>query len=286
MSPRPTITPDQAGYSVRVVAERLGIPTATLRSWNRRYGIGPRQDRPGRHRLYSEGDIAALVRMRELLDTGMSAAAAAAAIRGPALPRGDRAVLLAAAFALDEQLVCGLLEQHVRAHGVVETWNGLCRPAFAEVVDRQLGGDRCIDVEHLLSWCLIATLHRLTPPVPSHPAPTLVLACTSGETHSLPLEVLHAALSERGIGARMLGPDVPTEALSATLDRMPAPATVMLWSQREATALTSAVRACLAADARVNVGGDGWQDVLLPDSVVRLTSLTDAVERLAHPAAR
>ncbi|WP_157128731.1 MerR family transcriptional regulator, partial [Nocardia amamiensis] len=65
---------DAAGYTVRAVAERLGIPTATLRSWNRRYDIGPPQDRPGRHRLYTEADIAVLERMLALIRAGASPA--------------------------------------------------------------------------------------------------------------------------------------------------------------------------------------------------------------------
>ncbi|MEU4342888.1 MerR family transcriptional regulator [Nocardia sp. NPDC023852] len=272
---------DTAGYTVRVVAERLGIPTATLRSWNRRYNIGPPQHRPGKHRLYTEADIAMLERMLTLIRAGASPAGAAAAVRGPAPLLGERASLLAAAFALDTRSVSNQLAAHVRAFGVVDTWNLLCRPAFADIVGRQLGGERCIDVEHLLSWCIISVLHRTNPP-PELPSPTpVVLACTSGETHSLPLEVLRAALAERGIGARMLGADVPAGALADTLARFDRPAAVLLWSQQESTALTSAVRACVDADARVLVGGPGWEGVFLPEDVERIQSLVDAADRLA-----
>ncbi|WP_280389222.1 MerR family transcriptional regulator, partial [Nocardia wallacei] len=66
-----------AGYTVRAVAERLGIPTATLRSWNHRYDIGPPRDRPGRHRLYTEADITQLERMVDLIRGGASPAGAA-----------------------------------------------------------------------------------------------------------------------------------------------------------------------------------------------------------------
>ncbi|WP_040797677.1 MerR family transcriptional regulator, partial [Nocardia higoensis] len=69
-----------AGYTVRVVAERLGVPTATLRSWTRRYGIGPSQERPGKHRLYTESDIATLEHMLGLIRAGASPAGAAAAV--------------------------------------------------------------------------------------------------------------------------------------------------------------------------------------------------------------
>ncbi|AYF78838.1 MerR family transcriptional regulator [Nocardia yunnanensis] len=283
MSARPTPTPRQAGYPVRAVADRLGIPTATLRSWNRRYGIGPRQDRPGLHRLYTEADIAVLGRMLELIAAGASPAGAAAAARGPAVSLGDEDALLAAAFALDTPAVCDLLAHHVRIYGIIATWDRLCRPAFARIVARQLDGDGCVDVEHLLSWCIISTLHRTTPPLPVRAGAPLVLACTSGETHSLPLEVLRAALAEHGTGAQMLGADVPATALADTLARDRGTATVVLWSQQEATALSSAVRACAEAGAHVYVGGPGWDGLILPQPAIRLATLTDAVARLSAP---
>lgn len=270
---------DAAGYTVRAVADRLGIPTATLRSWNRRYDIGPQQERPGKHRLYTEADIAQLDRMLTLIKEGASPAGAAAAVRGPVPRRGDRAGLLTAAFALDTTAVAAVLESHVRAYGVVDTWDLLCRPAFVDIVNRQLGGEGCIDVEHLLSWSITSVLHRVCPPPVAGPIP-VVLACTGGETHVLPLEVLRAALAERGVGAHMLGADVPTSALTDTMGRGSAATSVLLWSQQEPTALTSAVLACRNAGARVLVGGPGWESVILPEGVRRVGSLADAVDRL------
>ncbi|WP_328396734.1 MerR family transcriptional regulator [Nocardia sp. NBC_00416] len=271
---------DAAGYTVRAVADRLGIPTATLRSWNRRYEIGPTGHRPGTHRLYTEADIAQLNQMLELIRAGATPAGAAAAARAPVSAPGDRTSLLTAAFELDYRSVTTQLAAHLRVHGVVATWERLCRPAFADIVARQLGGEGCIDVEHLLSWCITSALHRNNPPAPLGRRP-IVLACTSGETHALPLEVLRAALAERGVGAQMLGADVPTDALTDTLHRLRRPADLMLWSQHESTALTSSVRASAEAGARVFVGGPGWDAVILPPPVERLMTLTEAVDRLA-----
>ncbi|WP_336086102.1 MerR family transcriptional regulator [Nocardia sp. SSK8] len=268
---------DAAGYTVRAVAERLGIPTATLRSWNRRYAIGPAQDRPGRHRLYTEADIALLERMITLIHGGASAAGAAAAVRGPAVLAGDRTALLRAAFALDSFAAVGVVEAHARAYGVIRTWDELCRPAFADIVARQGAGEECIDVEHLLSWAIAAVMQRVRAVSADR---AVLLACTGGETHSLPLEVLRAALAEHGVGARMLGPDVPTVALAGALARTGESGALLLWSQRESTALTSAVLAGMAAGARVLVGGPGWDAVLLPSAVVRIGALADAVEAL------
>ncbi|MGS2809962.1 MerR family transcriptional regulator [Nocardia sp. MW-W600-9] len=271
---------DAAGYTVRAVADRLGIPTATLRSWNRRYAIGPAQDRPGRHRLYTAADIALLERMLRLIRDGASPAGAAAAARGrPAVLVGSRAELLDAAFALDSSISVDLVEAHVRAYGVVRTWDELCRPAFADIVARQGAGENCIDVEHLLSWSIAAVMQRVQAP-PVVVDRTVVLACTGGETHSLPLEVLRAALAEQGVGARMLGADVPTVALVGALARPAGPTSLLLWSQRESTALTSAVLAGLDAGAQVFAGGPGWDAALLPPAVARVASLAGAVEVL------
>jgi hypothetical protein len=281
MSAGPAPVSDAAGYTVRAVADRLGIPTATLRSWNRRYNIGPPQQRPGQHRLYTEADIEVLGRMLTLIRDGASPAGAAAVVRGAVPTLGDRVALLTAAFALDATAVCGRLTAHLRSYGVVDTWDLLCCPAFADIVARQGDGEGCIDVEHLLSWCITSVLHRTIPP-PGGPSSTpVLLACTSGETHALPLEVLRATLAERGVGAQMLGADVPTTALTDALARHDRPGSAVLWSQQESTALTSAVRACVAAGARVFIGGPGWDSVILPDSVTRVDGLTVAADHLS-----
>ncbi|NUS44925.1 MAG: MerR family transcriptional regulator, partial [Mycobacteriaceae bacterium] len=181
--------PDVAGgYPVGAVARRLGIPTATLRSWNQRYRIGPPRRRAGEHRLYTEADVAQLQRMLALIRAGASPAGAAAAARGPEVAFGDRGALLAAAFALDAAAATGIVETHLREHGVAATWDGLCRPAFADIIADQGRGVGCVDVEHLLSWCVTAVLQRLRPPPTGGAEPAAVLACTSGEHHALPLE--------------------------------------------------------------------------------------------------
>ncbi|MFI5719051.1 MerR family transcriptional regulator [Nocardia sp. NPDC051750] len=276
---------DAAGYTVRAVADRLGIPTATLRSWNRRYAIGPTQHRPGRHRLYTASDIAALEQMLSLIRAGASPAGAAAAVTAtsPTPALGEWEPLLNAAFALDTRTTSALLTAHLQAYGVVDTWDLLCRPAFAAVVTRQLGGESCIDVEHLLSWSITVALHRHTPaPVPADNH-AVVLACTSGETHALPLEALRAGLAERNVGALMLGADVPTDAVAAALTRNDRRPDAVLWSQQESTALTSAVRACHVAGSRIFVGGPGWDSAILPEFAYRLDKLGEAVDRITTP---
>ena len=75
--------------SVAAAARRLGVAPATLRTWDRRYGIGPSGHTPGQHRRYSSDDIARLDLMQHALVRGASPADAARFATTSRLP--DRA---------------------------------------------------------------------------------------------------------------------------------------------------------------------------------------------------
>ncbi|MFD1151663.1 MerR family transcriptional regulator, partial [Saccharothrix hoggarensis] len=63
--------------SVAAVARRLGVAPATLRTWDRRYGLGPTDHTTGRHRKYAPLDVARLELMQRALLRGASSAEAA-----------------------------------------------------------------------------------------------------------------------------------------------------------------------------------------------------------------
>ena len=69
-APTPTLT-------VAAVARRLGVAPSTLRTWDRRYGLGPSAHTAGAHRRYSPADVARLMVMRRLTLEGVSPADAA-----------------------------------------------------------------------------------------------------------------------------------------------------------------------------------------------------------------
>lgn len=268
---------DEPRYTVRVVAQRLGVPTATLRSWNQRYGVGPPEHSPGRHRLYSEIDIAVVRRMYELIVEGASPRSAArTAIDSVRPARGDAAALLVAAFDLDVFTAGLLLDRHLRHFGVLDTWDHLVRPAFDAIALRQAQGEGCIDVEHALSWTVSRSLQRFPIAEPEE-TPSIILACTSRETHSLALEALRAALVECGRGALMLGADVPRTAILDAVQRKGRPVATLLWSQTESTADVRTVND-VAAYASVSVGGPGWDAVIDAVHAPRLDSIRAAVD--------
>src|SRR5580704_7698784 len=77
---------DTVGFSVGTVARRLGVAPSTLRTWNRRYGIGAGELSPGKHRRYTAEDITRLEHMQKLILRGAPPAdAARAALAAPAV---------------------------------------------------------------------------------------------------------------------------------------------------------------------------------------------------------
>jgi MerR family transcriptional regulator, light-induced transcriptional regulator len=268
-------------YTVGVVAERIGVPIATLRSWNQRYGVGPSEHSPGRHRLYSENDILMVEQMHRLIEDGASPRSAAlAALDSVVPPRADTDNLLAAAFDLDLVSAGRQLDGHLRHYGVVDTWDQLIRPVFSAIEARQADGEGCIDVEHALSWAVSRSLQRLPIRPPDQFAST-ILACTEGETHTLPLEALRAALGEHGHGALMLGADVPAPALIDAIGRTAVPTTVVLWAQTPGVTDDAMAKAVVAERAQLMVGGPGWKSVRLPKVAVRLDSLQTALQLIS-----
>jgi DNA-binding transcriptional MerR regulator len=268
-------------YPVGAVADRIGVPTATLRSWNRRYGIGPAEHDPGRHRLYTEADIAALRRMQQMIDQGASPRSAARA--ATTFHHTDSSALLAAVFALDGATAGLLVEQSMRERGVIDTWDSLLRPAFGALSTLQVAGTDCLDVEHLLSRVTTAALQRIPAASTwSGSADVTLLACCDGEAHTLALEALAAALGQCGCAAVMLGASVPATAITTALTRLPAVRAVVLWSQRPSTADVTGARTLAAtAGLVVMVAGPGWDGVPVGGSVGRLATLSAAVDLLS-----
>ena len=61
-------------YSIGAVAQMLGIPPATLRTWEERYGLPAPERSPGGHRVYSRDQVEQLRFVKAQLDSGMSPA--------------------------------------------------------------------------------------------------------------------------------------------------------------------------------------------------------------------
>ena len=59
-------------YSIGAVAEMLGVPAATLRTWQERYGVVQPERSPAGHRLYSRDQLEQLRFLADQIAAGLS----------------------------------------------------------------------------------------------------------------------------------------------------------------------------------------------------------------------
>ena len=63
--------------SIGELARRVGVPVATIRTWEQRYGLPAPARSPGGHRRYGSDDLLRLTAVRDLVEGGATVAAAA-----------------------------------------------------------------------------------------------------------------------------------------------------------------------------------------------------------------
>ncbi|MFD4371899.1 MerR family transcriptional regulator [Streptomyces sp. NPDC058486] len=299
---------EETGITTGALARRLGVSPTTVRSWDRRYGIGPAVRQGGRHRRWTPGDVAVLEEMCRLTAAGIPPAEAARAARAgggtppaerPAAPEGppprdvraEYRGLARAAARLDGPALEAMLAEAVTAHGPVAVWEDVMVPALHAIGRTwESAGDRYVEVEHLLSWHVSTALRRAPGSVQEGQGRPVLLACVPAEQHTLPLEALAAGLAERGLPVRMFGAAVPAEALDAAVRRT-GPTAVTLWSQTRSTADHSLARhiASTAFGLRgarttplVLLAGPGWAGRPPPPGTIRPTGLREALSVLSQ----
>ena len=292
----------ETSLSAGEAARRIGVAATTIRTWDRRYGLGPSYREPGRHRRYSQDDLARLALMRRLTVDGVAPAEAARiakatadplsqmspgtrpgsgrpsrpAARPPATGRGLRR----AALALDPADVDRLLELAL-ARGVVPAWTTVIAPALRDLGSQYSVAGRYIAAEHLLASAVSAALARVPRP---RTRPQILLACAPAEQHYLPLEALAAALAERGTASRMLGARMPVNALLEALART-GPAAVLIWAHAPVTADYDQLAAVARTRPRppvVAACGPGWEPASLPDGILLLTDFQQALDAVTR----
>lgn len=90
----PTPTRDGLSSTISALALRMGVAPETLRTWDRRYGVGPTDQSAGSNRRYTKQDALRVGLMRHFLSHGTEPAEAArlaqAVSKDIALPVGGR----------------------------------------------------------------------------------------------------------------------------------------------------------------------------------------------------
>ena len=280
--------------SVAAVARRIGVAPATLRTWDRRYGLGPSEHLEGERRRYCPKDLAKLTLMRRLIISGVATADAAeqakrfkgvADIRTLVHEFEVREDVVNALYkalkAMDHHFIETTLNNEIEVYGIERAWSDVIVPTLFLIGQEWETLKKGIETEHLFSEILKRNFNsrivQLQKPLNARP---VLLAAVGEELHSLPLYVLAAALCERNIESSVLGPRTPLEALSVMITRT-APPVIFLWAQLPQNAEAKYWREIpsIRPAPRVVVGGPGW-DSIDCTSVVRAEGLEQACQQI------
>jgi DNA-binding transcriptional MerR regulator len=259
--------------TVAAVARRIGVAPATLRTWDRRYGLGPTTHEAGEHRRYRSQDLAKLIVMRRLITTGVSPVDAAETAK---THKGGTSVeQLTDNFAVREELVDSIhrasknldksfveaaLRKDIKKYGVIATWTEVVVPVLYVVGEEWEATGKGIEVEHMLSEILkrmlSETIHSRKKPVNVQP---VLVASVGEELHSLAIHALAAALAEKNIETFFLGSRTPIEAISVMVKRS-APPAIFLWAQLRENGEERFFKEIpsVRPAPRVILGGPGW----------------------------
>lgn len=276
-------------YTIKHAAQRVGITTATLRAWERRYGvIAPHRSESG-YRLYGDHDVAVLRSMKQLVDQGWSAALAAAeAIRLDraqpaheiAAAPGDGASsssdlaerLTTAASALDTTDLAATLDQVFALGGFETVMTDHVFPALEELGDAWADGRVSIAGEHLASNAVMRRLALAYEAAAAHGhGPRIALGTAPNTRHEIGLFAFAVAARRHGMDTDYLGADLPIDDWLGVVDDPALAAAVLVIPTTADIIATAAVITALhdhRPDLLVAVGGA--QQSHAPEPAVRL----------------
>jgi DNA-binding transcriptional MerR regulator len=247
------------------LAKRTGTSPELLRAWEQRYGLLRPSRSAGGFRLYSDDDEARILRTKQLIASGLSAAEAARqAVTGGTVAEGDRPVIDGLADELrdaldrfDEDGANRALDGLIAAVSVETVMREVLLPYLRILGDRWASGDVSVAQEHFASALLRGRLLGLARGWGAGSGPTLVLACPPGEEHDLGLIMFGIAVSRRGRRITYLGQDTPFSTIEATIDAVGPE--LVVFAVAEGTSLGPHARAirALANRVPVAVGGAG-----------------------------
>lgn len=291
-----TVAPVEEKLTVAAVARRIGVAPATLRTWDRRYGLGPSEHVEGQHRRYRPQDLARLTMMRRLIIAGVSPSEAAEQAKSfKGVVKISKLVkefevredvvdaLYKALQGLDRTFVETSLAHEINTYGIEGAWTDVIVPTLFLIGDEWENNQKGIEVEHLFSEILKNAFYSRTVALanPLNPRPVL-LAAVGEEVHSLPVYALAAALCERNIESYVLGARTPMEAISTMVTRC-APPAIFLWAQLPQNADTKYWQEIpsIRPAPRIVVGGPGW-DAVECVSVIRAEGLEHACDEITQ----
>jgi MerR family transcriptional regulator, light-induced transcriptional regulator len=237
-------------YNIQAVAAATGVPSITLRSWERRYGVPePKRDLKG-YRLYSERDIAVTRWLKDRVQQGVGISRAVNMLRvlergelvtGPNAPldfKSLRGRLLDSITRLDEAGVSRVIAEALAVASVEQVSIDLLQWTLYEIGDRWACGHLTVTTEHVGSNLIrshLTQLLRISPP-PLRDERILV-GCAPDELHDIGALMLALFLRRRGFEAIYAGASVEPDSFIADVASLQ-PVAVCLSASTPAAAAT------------------------------------------------
>jgi MerR family transcriptional regulator, light-induced transcriptional regulator len=228
----------EARLRIGELSYRVGVSADVLRAWERRYGLlKPTRSEAG-YRLYSERDEWRVRLMQQKVWTGLSAAEAAREVTRmeAASELADESVetplelaerLGAALEAFDEETAHELLDRVLGLHGLERAIRDALLPYLRGLGERWARREVTVAQEHFASRLIEARLLALARGWNRGRGRRAVLACPSGEQHTLPLVCFGLALRNRGWRNVYLGADTPPSTVNMAADTVTAHVVVL-----------------------------------------------------------
>ncbi|MGK4007489.1 B12-binding domain-containing protein [Sorangium sp. So ce1036] len=220
-------------YRIHAVSQMCGVSSATLRAWERRYGVPSPARTASAYRLYSEDDVAVIKKMRDYVNGGVAAAEAARMVLETAAPHAPAPAGGGDAFAEASERIVGTvlrfdpdgLEAEVnRALSLgpaVTIFERALGPALERVGDLWHEGKITVAQEHLASQVLGATLlHLLRLAQPGEGGRRVLLAAFAEEDHVLGLLGVGLRFCSWGFRSIVLGPRTPPAAIARAVEAL------------------------------------------------------------------
>ncbi len=233
-------------FPIRVVSQRTGVNTVTLRAWERRYGLLKPVRTPKGHRLYSEDDVARVEHIVGWINRGVSISQVRALLErdaGDAVPAdssggdwqayGARVVRAVAQF--DENRLDDVVNEALALYPFATVCERLLHPLGQNLAGRWQGapGDRAEQafVEGYLARKL-ATRVQLGARHIGSEAPVL-LASLPGDADAVALLILAVAFHALERPVVLLPAALPATDLMVACDKVSASAIVLHGTQAQ-----------------------------------------------------
>ena len=216
-------------YRIQAVSEMTGLPAATLRSWERRYGIPLPARTSSSYRLFSDEDVQLISKMRDLTRSGIAPAEAAKVVlasqqmaiqKQDASPRGDPFLmaqdrLVEAALRYDLEQIEIEIRTLVLAGSATIAFDQVFLPVMRRVGELWGRGELSVGQEHLLSEVIMSFSREVLRLIqPTSNAHQVLLACFAEEHHVLPLAFISMHFAHWGYRTINLGARTPPEAIA------------------------------------------------------------------------